>query len=150
MTHIGRCMRWSKPKSQDRKDGLSWHNGTIALGAPKAKSLPCFVERLPKPRSEVFDVENISADLVEKGWIQETFKSRDGGRYCIVGAIREIASSMAVEAILLDYTRQGIAQSCGFDGYIGLPEWNDRLGRTKLQVVNALTKASEIAAADGL
>lgn len=92
----------------------------------------------------VSDTLNQAADLIEdEGWTQYKWKSRTGER-CIMGAIRDVAGVPELAAIpdgsIGAEARNAIARYLWYPPSI----WNDQLGRTAEEVVEALRSAALI------
>ena len=109
---------------------------------------------------KVSQILNKAAELVEKGWCQDT-EARDARgtevpwdhdsatKFCASGAIRKVANEghegyvnitgprSVLEESLVPHDRKSMS-------YCSIPAWNDCPDQTQEEVVRALRKAAEI------
>jgi hypothetical protein len=80
-----------------------------------------------------------AADLIEKeGWVQREY-GRIGRGFCIEGAIKHIA----YPSMQFDAMSEAVWAMEHHVRTANIPTWNDRLGRTKAEVLAALRAAAQ-------
>lgn len=108
---------------------------------------------IPPPPS-VVDVLVAARKLIElpEHWTQhETARTFDdvpttpnspcAEKFCIGGAVVAVNPSGAVQALVVDL----LAKAIGESGAMGVVEWNDSLGRTHAEALQAYDRAIELA-----
>lgn len=101
------------------------------------------------------DILNAASELVQAGWIQGAYFTRETPRcYCALGAIEQAAlnltgHAMSREKWLAVNTLAMVTRTKGSTPSHAVVQWNDSATATKLKVVRGLRKAASVAAAQG-
>lgn len=89
---------------------------------------------MDKPASQVLEE---AVELIETGWHQGWMQNEDGTAYCAIGAMWKVTAAS-------DGLSYNLAHNALFD-HIGssITNWNDVIGRTKEEVIDAMMQTAK-------